>query len=87
MTEITFTLQLDDGSATSLQRPPGTYTLGRDPRSDIVLHSLGASRRHARMEVSEDAVSVEDLGSSGGTYCNGQRLREPAIFPLPVTLQ
>jgi adenylate cyclase len=87
MTEITFTIQLDDGSSTSLQRPPGSYILGRDPRSDIVLHSLGASRRHARIEVSEEAVSVEDLGSSGGTYGNGQRLREPTTFPLPVTLQ
>lgn len=86
MTEITFTLRSDDGSTTTLQLSPGTYTLGRDPRSDIVLQSLGASRRHARIEVSDHSVSVEDLGSSGGTYWNEQRIHEPARFPLPVTL-
>jgi adenylate cyclase len=86
MTEITFTLHLDDGSVTTLQLPPGTYILGRDPRSDVVLHSLGASRRHARVEVSDHSVSVEDLGSSGGTYWNGDRIHEPTLYPLPVTL-
>lgn len=86
MSEITFTLQLEDGSVTSLQLPPGSYILGRDPRSNIVLPSLGASRRHARVDVSEEAVSVEDLGSSGGTFHNGVKLREPCILPLPVTL-
>ena len=87
MSEITFTLQLEDGSVTSLQLPPGSYILGRDPRSNIVLPSLGASRRHARVDVSEEAVSVEDLGSSGGTFHDGVKLREPCILPLPVTLQ
>ena len=87
MTEITFTLELEDGSVTSVRLPPGSYTLGRDPRSNIVLPSLGASRRHARIEVSEEAVSVEDLGSSGGTYHDGRKLHEACIFPLPVLLQ
>lgn len=86
MAEITFTLHLDDGSFSTLKRPPGSYMLGRDPRSDIVLPCLGASRRHAKITVSEDAVSVEDLGSSGGTYWNDQRLSESVTLPLPVTL-
>jgi hypothetical protein len=34
----------------------------------------GVSRRHARLIRLEDAVAVEDLGSTNGTYVNGQRL-------------
>ena len=75
MSRITFILQLEDGSTTSLQLPPGVYTVGRDPRSDVVLRSLGASCRPARVEVSSEAVLVQDLGSSSGTYRGQKRLQ------------
>lgn len=34
----------------------------------------GVSRQHATLEVSEDTLMLMDLGSSNGTYINGQRL-------------
>jgi hypothetical protein len=46
---------------------------------DIDLTSWGAerygvSRRHASLEIRDDAVFLTDLGSTNGTYLNAQRL-------------
>jgi len=46
---------------------------GRDPVCDVVIPDLTVSRRHARLFWEEGALVLEDLGSSGGTFCNGER--------------
>lgn len=48
--------------------------LGRDPGVDIVINSNGVSRRHARITQQGEQYFIEDLGSSNGTYVNGQRI-------------
>ena len=48
-------------------------TIGRDPRSDVPLEEDGVSRQHARVLVSAGRVEVKDLGSTNGTYVNGER--------------
>ena len=54
-----------------------SITLGRAPVNDIVLESSGVSRRHARISWTGSAFILEDLGSSNGTWVNGQRISEP----------
>jgi len=36
--------------------------------------ALGVSRRHARVARTTVSVTIEDLGSANGTFCNGRRL-------------
>lgn len=48
--------------------------LGRDPRCDVVLPSLRASRRHARLVRRPDGHYLEDLGSAAGTSINGREI-------------
>ncbi|GAB79097.1 FHA domain-containing protein, partial [Austwickia chelonae] len=52
--------------------------LGRDPHVDITLEDAGISRRHAEIRVTHDgphfAISVRDLGSTNGTFVNGDRI-------------
>lgn len=48
--------------------------LGRDPSADIVLNSNGVSRRHARISKQGGNYFLEDLGSSNGSFLNGQRV-------------
>jgi len=56
-------------------------TIGRDPDSAIWIDAPGVSRRHARIEVTSDGdralATLEDLGSTNGTYVNGRRLTGP----------
>lgn len=52
---------------------------GSSNKPDVDLAPFGAaekgvSRQHAMVELSEDTLTLLDLGSSNGTYLNGQRL-------------
>ncbi|WHT19899.1 FHA domain-containing protein [Crossiella sp. CA-258035] len=55
--------------------PPGRSAVGR--AGDIALPSDAVSRRHACLDRSGDEVTVSDLGSTNGTWLNGQRLHGP----------
>lgn len=51
--------------------------LGRGSEADIVLEDSFSSSRHARLIPQGDAVVLEDLGSTNGTYLNGESLGGP----------
>lgn len=46
--------------------------VGRAPGSDLHLHEPDVSRRHAELVATAGGVSVRDLGSTSGTYVDGQ---------------
>jgi DNA-binding winged helix-turn-helix (wHTH) protein len=52
----------------------GSYVIGRDPRADVVIESTTVSRRHARLCVDRETVTIEDLGSRNGTFVAGRRV-------------
>lgn len=51
----------------------GEIAIGRDA-DGLQLHDVEASRRHAIVRPVADGVEVEDLGSSNGTFLDGQRI-------------
>jgi len=51
--------------------------LGRGDRVDIRLEDSFASSRHLQLQPHGDVMVVEDLGSTNGTYLNGQPLSGP----------
>src|SRR4051794_33316932 len=53
----------------------GSTVIGRDPSSGIVLDDAEASRRHASVSAAGDTITVEDLGSTNGTYVAGERIQ------------
>ena len=65
-----------EGAGAGSEHPvDGELILGREHGSaDLVIDDPGVSRRHARVVTDAGGVIVEDLGSSNGTYVNGERI-------------
>jgi two-component system cell cycle response regulator len=51
--------------------------IGRAEECDLQLSGPGVSREHAAITGHEGTYTLEDLGSTNGTYCRGQKLTEP----------
>jgi adenylate cyclase len=68
-----FKLTYSDGNETQIfLLPEGETLVGRSQICNLVMRNPSASRRHARFEVKEGRCFVEDLGSSAGTFKNGE---------------
>lgn len=50
------------------------WTIGRAPDCDVILSPTDVSGRHCRLSLQGGVWTLEDLGSSNGTYVNGRRL-------------
>ncbi|MFO7743013.1 MAG: winged helix-turn-helix domain-containing protein [Anaerolineae bacterium] len=52
-------------------------TIGRAVENDVVVTSRRVSREHARLRREGWRVILEDLGSTNGTFLNGERVLDP----------
>lgn len=49
-------------------------TIGRNPPSEIILDGSTVSRRHCRFDRQGEHIVLSDLGSTNGTFVNGERV-------------
>lgn len=54
-------------------------TLGRRPYNDVVIDNLAVSGEHAVIEMTGDAVYLEDQSSTNGTYVNGKAIKRQRL--------
>ena len=54
--------------------------IGRDSTNEITINDAEVSRRHARLTFQGGKYVLEDLGSTNGTFVNGQRLAGPRVL-------
>jgi pSer/pThr/pTyr-binding forkhead associated (FHA) protein len=55
-------------------------TIGRDSSNGVTINDAEISRKHARLTFQGGKYILEDLGSTNGTFVNGQRLAGPAVL-------
>jgi predicted component of type VI protein secretion system len=55
-------------------------TIGRDSVNGVAINDAEVSRKHARLTFQGGKYVVEDLGSTNGTFVNGQRLAGPVVL-------
>ena len=67
------------GRAISLR--PGSLRIGAMSQNDIVIDSDVASRHHAELRISADAVEIEDLDSENGTLVNDEPIQVRKLEP------
>ncbi|MEM1028857.1 MAG: FHA domain-containing protein [Myxococcota bacterium] len=60
---------------------PGEAVVGRSQEADIAMVEGMVSRRHARFCVRNDVFTLEDLGSTNGTFVNGDRVKHRVLSP------
>jgi len=55
-------------------------TIGRDASNGVAINDAEVSRKHSRLSFQGGKYVVEDLGSTNGTFVNGQRLAGPVVL-------
>jgi hypothetical protein len=55
-------------------------TIGRDSSNAVSINDAEVSRKHARLSFQGGKYVIEDLGSTNGTFVNGQRLVSPVVL-------
>ncbi|MBB3046496.1 pSer/pThr/pTyr-binding forkhead associated (FHA) protein [Litorivivens lipolytica] len=69
-------VSVDNGDEFTLN-DGGSYTIGRNPDCDLVVTEGYPSRQHARISVKDGQITLEDLGSTNGTFVNKRQIDMP----------
>ncbi len=57
-----------------------SISLGRDIKNDIVINDPEVSRHHLQITRTPDGYTIEDMGSTNGTFMGGQRINSPRLL-------
>lgn len=53
--------------------------IGRSSELDMVLVEEMVSRKHARIALTDGVISIEDMGSTNGTFVNGEKVQKGTL--------
>src|SRR5690349_24845555 len=81
---MSFRLVSPDGEQVFELRPGSSLTVGRALTSDVPLLDPTVSRRHASLVADDSGIELNDLGSSNGTFVNGERVEKARLTPGDV---
>lgn len=79
--QVVLAMFRSDGDRRSFSLHKDQTVIGRREDCDLRIPLGEISRKHCRFIKDGEELRVEDLGSSNGTYHNGQRIQEAVIAP------
>ena len=68
-----------DGQRRSFSITRDMTVIGRREDCDLRIPLSDVSRKHCRLIVNGETITAEDLGSSNGTYINGERIQKAEV--------
>ena len=80
--KVSLVILKEDGEIKDFPLTTGTTVVGRLDECDLRILRKEISRKHATIVVSQDSVTICDLGSSNGTYINNKRIASKKEEPL-----
>src|SRR6186713_2120465 len=72
-------IKRETAPAQSLELHAGVNRFGRREDNDFQIDDPTVSSVHCELRVNGDSIVVRDLGSSNGTFINGQQVREGTL--------
>jgi len=82
-----FMISQGNQAGLSAELSAGAVMIGRGADCQLILDDDYVSTRHARVVSTPNGIYVEDLGSTNGTYVNGQRITAPTTITLADTVR
>jgi pSer/pThr/pTyr-binding forkhead associated (FHA) protein len=82
-----FMISQGNQAGLSAELAGGVIMIGRGADCQLILDDDYVSTRHARVVSTPNGIYVEDLGSTNGTYVNGQRITAPTTITLADTVR
>jgi pSer/pThr/pTyr-binding forkhead associated (FHA) protein len=77
--DVKLVLEKENGKSQTYRLRAKETVIGRMKGCNLRVPSESVSRRHCKLIVRDDYVTVEDLASVNGTFVNGQMIAKPTI--------
>jgi len=73
-------ISLPDAGEVIHELTASNLTIGRTEENSLAIDDVSVSTSHARLEAIKNGYLLTDLGSTNGTYVNGEKLEEPRLL-------
>jgi hypothetical protein len=80
MTQFQFVMRSGPTPGVTFPLEGDQLIIGRDSSNHVAINDAEISRKHSRLTFQGGKYVLEDLGSTNGTFVNGQRLAGPVVL-------